>query len=65
MPQFQDAGCVNPQDATAIVRRELQRAGLIDWTIVAEGFTAERPCATLGIQAETRRVILVPGTPRR
>lgn len=65
VPQFQDAPCVSPQDATAIVRRELQRAGLADWTIVAEGFTAERPCATLGIQAEARRVILVPGTPRR
>ena len=65
VPQFQNAACVNPQEAADIVRRELQRAGLAGWTVVAEGFTPERPCATLGIQAEGRRVILVPGTPRR
>jgi hypothetical protein len=65
VPQFQDAACVSPQEATDIVRRELQRAGLTGWTVVAEGYTPERPCATLGIQAEARRVILVPGPPRR
>lgn len=64
LPQFQ-VTCVSPQEGTAIVRRELERAGLAGWTVVAEGFTAERPCATLGFQTEARQVILVPGTPRR
>jgi hypothetical protein len=63
--QFLASPCVTPQAGADIVRRELERAGLTGWTIVAEGFTAERPCATLSIQADVRQVILVPATPRR
>lgn len=65
VPQFVGAACVAPDAGVAIVRRELDRAGLAGWTIVAEGFSAERPCATLSIQTEARQVILVPAPPRR
>ncbi|MDQ4091119.1 MAG: hypothetical protein M3163_12570, partial [Actinomycetota bacterium] len=65
VPQFLGATCVTPQEGTEIVRRELERAGLAGWTVMAEGFTPERPCATLSVQADIRRVTLVPGPPRR
>lgn len=69
-PQLLDAGCVGPQAATAIVRRELERAGLGDWTVrggeglAGDGFSPERPCATASLRPDTREVVLVP-TPRR
>jgi hypothetical protein len=65
VPQFLEAACMTPQVGTDIVRQELERAGLIGWTITAEGFTAERPCATLSIQTAARQVILVPAPARR
>lgn len=65
VPQFLGAACVAPDAGAGIVGRELERAGLAGWTVVAEGFSAERPCATLSIQAEARRVLLVPSPPRR
>ena len=64
-PQFVTATCVTPAAGVDIVRRELGRAGLTGWTVTAEGFTAERPCATLSIRADARSVILVPAPPRR
>lgn len=63
--QFLGSPCVTPQQGTDIVGRELERAGLSGWTIVADGFTADRPCATLSIQADVRQVILAPAPPRR
>ncbi len=69
-PQFLDSPCVEPRDAAVIVRRELDRAGLTDWTIrgapglAGDGFSAQRPCATLSVRPEIREVILVP-SPRR
>jgi hypothetical protein len=63
--QFVDASCVAPAAGADIVRRELDRAGLGDWTVVVGAFSSERPCATLSLQPEERRVLLVPGTPRR
>lgn len=69
-PQFVDAPCVEPPEAAAIVRRELDRAGLGDWAIrsgeglAGGGFTAARPCVTLALRPENREVVLVP-TPRR
>ena len=63
--QFVDAPCVAPATGAEIVRRELDRAGLGDWTVVSGAFTAERPCATLSLRPEERQVLLVPGTPRR
>lgn len=63
--QFLDTPCMAPATGTDIVRRELDRAGLGDWTVVSGGFSAERPCATLSLLPEERRVLLVPGTPRR
>ena len=65
VPQFLGATCVTPQEAAAIVRRELEGAGLAGWTVTAEGFTTARPCATLSIQPDLRQVILVPAPPRR
>jgi hypothetical protein len=64
-PQFVGAACVTPEAGTGIVRRELDRAGLTGWTVVADGFTPERPCASLSILADIRQVILVPAPPRR
>jgi len=68
--QFLTSPCVEPAAATAIVRRELDRAGLQDWTIrggeglPGDGFSAQRPCATLSLRPENREVVLVP-FPRR
>lgn len=63
--QFVDAPCMAPATGAEIVRRELDRAGLADWTVVSGAFTADRPCATLSLRPEERQVLLVPGTPRR
>ncbi|MGI8808153.1 MAG: hypothetical protein ACR2KK_09990 [Acidimicrobiales bacterium] len=69
-PLFVDTPCVEPTAAAALVRRELDRAGLGDWTIrggegrAGDGFSAERPCATLSLRPEVREVVLVP-SPRR
>ena len=64
-PQFLDVPCVDPKDAAAIVRRELDRAGLSAWTVRSGPFSPERPCATLSFRPEQAEVVLVPGTPRR
>jgi hypothetical protein len=70
-PQFLDSPCVEPRAAAVLVRRELDRAGLSDWTIrggeglAGDGFSAERPCATLALRAENREVVLVPAPARR
>lgn len=63
--QFLESPCMAPATGVEIVRRELDRAGLRDWTVVSGGFTADRPCATLSLRTEERQVLLVPGTPRR
>ena len=63
--QFIDAGCMPPATGEDIVRRELDRAGLEDWTVLSTGYTAERPCATLSLHPDQRQVVLVPATPRR
>ena len=63
--QFVDAPCMAPATGAEIVRRELDRAGLGDWTVVSGAFSADRPCATLSLRPEERQVLLVPGTPRR
>lgn len=63
---FLEATCLEPPVATSIVRRELDRAGLRDWTIRAgegptgDGFTAQRPCASLSLRPEDKEVVLVP-----
>jgi len=64
-----DAGCVGAEPAEAIVREELERAGLDGWSVRAGvgsdgvGFSAERPCASLGFDPEARAVVLVPVPP--
>jgi hypothetical protein len=70
LPQFLDAACVDPATARAVVRRELDRAGLADWAVrtgqgVGDGFSADRPCATLAFRPTERAVLLVPAPPRR
>lgn len=70
LPQFLDAPCVDPDAARALVRRELDRAGLVDWTIrvgqgTGTGFSADRPCATLSFLPNERAVVLVPAPPHR
>jgi hypothetical protein len=68
--QFVDVPCVEPRAAAAVVRRELDRAGLSDWTVrggeglAGDGFSVDRPCATLSVRPESREVVLVPA-PRR
>ena len=67
---FVESPCVEAPAAFSIVRRELDRAGLTDWTIrggeglTGDGFTAQWPCATLSLRPENKEVVLVP-TPRR
>ena len=65
LAQFLDTPCMAPAAGVDIVRRELDRAGLGEWTIVSGGFSAERPCATLSLHSAERQVILVPSPPRR
>lgn len=71
LPPFLDAPCVDPQVGAAIVRRELDRAGLPEWTVrggegaAGDGFSPERPCATLSLRPDEREVLLVPAPPRR
>lgn len=58
--------CVTAAAGDELVRRELQRAGLGDWSIVVNGsFTADRPCVTVAVRSEERQVMLVPAPPRR
>jgi hypothetical protein len=65
LPQFLDSPCIELAPATALVRRELDRAGLNDWTVRAgDGFSADRPCATLALRPDSHEVLLIP-TPRR
>jgi hypothetical protein len=64
VPQFLDSPCMAPATGVDIVRRELDRAGLADWTVASSGFTVDRPCATLSLRTEERQVILVPAPPR-
>ena len=67
---FLQIPCVEPPAAASMVRRELDRAGLADWTVRSgegasgDGFSPQRPCATLLLQPEAKEVVLVP-TPRR
>lgn len=70
LPQFLDARCMDPRTGAAIVRRELATAGLPGWTVVGaeggagDGFTADRPCASLAFHPERHEVALVPAPPR-
>ena len=65
LPRFLAVPCVEPAAGAAIVREELDRAGLGGWTIRSDDFTAEQPCATLSMRPEAREVVLVPSAPRR
>lgn len=71
VPQFLDVGCMAPRTGGEIVRRALDEAGLRDWSVrggeglPADGFSSERPCATLSFRPEAREVVLVPAPPRR
>ncbi len=66
------AGCIAAASAEVIVRQEMERAGLRGWTVITgagadgDGFSAARPCASLGFHPEQRTVVLVPlpGPPR-
>ncbi len=63
--QFLSASCVSPQAGADIVRRELDRAALRDWTVVTGELSADRPCVTVSVRSEERQVLLVPAPPRR
>jgi hypothetical protein len=58
---FLARGCISQKHAGQLVRDELRRQGIADWT-VADGaaFTSERPCASLGFDEPHRVVLLVP-----
>lgn len=64
--RFASEPCVDPDRATAIVRDELDRAGLATWTvgvgegIQGEGFSPQRPCAGLAFEQAQQRIVLVP-----
>ena len=63
---FSGRRCVGEAEATRIVRRELDARGFRDWRIevgpgiAGEGFSAERPCASLSFEGDEEMVILVP-----
>ena len=58
--------CVGQAEAERIVRRELEARGFGDWRIetgpgiAGEGFSDERPCASLAFEGDSKTVILVP-----
>lgn len=64
--RFTNESCVDPGRGSAIVREELDRAGLNSWTVVTgegvegEGFSAQRPCAGLAFEQTQHQVVLVP-----
>ncbi len=64
--RFSSRSCLDRQQATAIVQDELSRAGLQGWTteigpgVRGEGFSPDRPCASLAFNQPDRRVVLVP-----
>jgi len=64
--RFASEPCVDPDRGTAIVRDELDRAGLATWTVGAgegiqgEGFSPQRPCAGLAFEQAQQRIVLVP-----
>lgn len=68
--RFDSERCLDREESSAIVREELDRAGLASWAIIVgpgvngEGFSSVRPCAGLAIKQAEQRVILVPGPPR-
>ncbi len=57
---FAGVDCAGLADATVEVRRILDEAGLAGWSIEAGPPTAERPCASFGLDAENQIVVLVP-----
>ena len=70
LPVFLEARCMEPRAGAALVRRELVAAGLADWTVTggegvaAEGYSPQRPCASLSFHPERREIVLVPVPPR-
>ncbi len=61
--RFVGQACFGAEAATAIVREELQRAGLGGWAVVTaadSSFSAERPCAGLAFFPDERTVTFVP-----
>jgi uncharacterized membrane protein len=69
LPRFVGQECIGVPAAEAIVREELDRAGLTDWVVVSgvgsdgSGFSEERPCASLSFLPEIATVALVPLPP--
>jgi len=69
LARFVGQGCIGVVAAEAIVREELDRAGLDDWTVTTAGgaggpgFSAGRPCASLNFHPEIWSVDLVPLPP--
>ena len=69
LARFVGQGCIGAVAAEAIVREELDRAGLDGWTVTTgvgadgAGFSAGRPCASLNFHPEVRSVDLVPVPP--
>lgn len=65
LERFLASSCVDPGEGRAIVRRELDRAGLDGWTVrETAAFGPDRPCASLGFDVPGKRVLLVPGPMR-
>ncbi|MDQ6726810.1 MAG: hypothetical protein M3066_11685 [Actinomycetota bacterium] len=65
LDRFLASPCVGPAEGRAVVREELDRGGLKDWTVQDSApFTADRPCATLAFNSPGHQVLLVPA-PRR
>ena len=62
---FRAEECLDQPRANQLVTQELTARGLTDWMVTAVGaFTAERPCASIGVDVPDRTVLLVP-VPRR
>ena len=66
LSRFVGQDCMGAVAAEAVVREELDRAGLDGWTVTTgvgadgAGFSAERPCASLNFHPEIWSVDLVP-----
>jgi hypothetical protein len=59
--RFLTEGCLNQHEATKLVRDELGRLRLSDWSIaVTAPFSHARPCASLAFDEQHQGVLLVP-----
>jgi hypothetical protein len=58
---FRAEACIAEPQARQIVNRQLAARNLSDWTVEVTGaFSADRPCASIGLDLAGKKVLLIP-----